>query len=127
MRRTLVAAVAALALLPGCSDGNGGGSGLVYRDPKRPIGVESGMRFTVEFSVNAGVGIDWELVPPRRDGPVALEETEVDYPEEQREGDSGTKRFVFEAKDPGSEAVVFRKLYRGDTQETRSVTVNVRD
>jgi predicted secreted protein len=126
MRRALVAAVAAIVLLPGCSD-DGDGTGLVHRDPKRPIDVESGMRFTVEFSVNAGVGFDWELVPPRKDGPVALEETEVDYPDEERDGDSGTKRFVFEAGDPGSEAVVFRKLFRGDTQETRSVTVNVRE
>ena len=126
LRSAAAVACLLIVLLAGCG-GDDDDSGLVYRDPQRPIMVEEGMSFTIEFSVNAGVGFDWEAVRPRSSGPVELKDTEVEYPEEERAGDSGDKRFVYEAKQAGSEALVFRKLYRGDQQEVRTVTVRVRD
>jgi predicted secreted protein len=111
----------------GCGGDGDDDSGIVFQDPRRPVAVEKGMTFSIEYSVNAGVGTDWEVVEPRASGPVELERTDVDYPDEEREGDSGRKRFVFEAKRTGSEAVVFRKLYRGDQQEVRTVTMQVRE
>ena len=75
MRRTLVLALAALALLAGCDDE---GDGIVFKDPKGTIEVEKGMKFTLEFSVNAGVGYDWVPVAPDPTGPVRLRSTSVE-------------------------------------------------
>lgn len=125
MRRVLAPGLAALALLTGCG---GDDSGLTFEDPKGTVTVERGMGFTFEFSVNAGVGFNWEA-QPLPGGPKLVEAkgTEVDYPDEDREGDSGVKRFAFEAGETtGSQTLVFRKLYRGDQQELRTITVEVR-
>jgi predicted secreted protein len=125
VRLALLAALAALALLAGCDSGDG--SGLVFKDPKGTIDVERGMTFSLEFSVNASVGYDWEPVGlPMGSALVELKDTKVDYPDEERAGESGRKRFVYEAKRTGRQSVVFRKLFRGDEQERRTVTIEIR-
>jgi predicted secreted protein len=126
VRRRLLAGLLALAFLAGCNDGDG--SGLVFKDPKGSIDVEQGMTFSLEFRVNAGVGFDWEPVaaPPGQAALLKLEDTVVDYPDEDRAGDSGTKRFVYRAERSGRQTLVFRKLYRGDAQERRAVNVQIR-
>lgn len=127
LRRAAAVACLTLLALALASCGGDDGSGLVFKDPKGTVDVEKGMEFSLEFSVNAGVGYDWEPVGAALDGSVVeLVDTRVDYPDEDREGDSGTKRFVFEARDTGTQEVGFRKLYRGDEQERRTVTIRVR-
>lgn len=125
MRRALLAVLAAGALLAGCDGGDD--SGLVFEDPKGTVEVERGMEFAFEFSVNAGVGFDWEAVGPGRARHAELTGTDVEYPEEEREGDSGVKRFRFRASDSGGrDALVFRRIYRGDPEERRAITLVVR-
>lgn len=122
----LIAVIAALAPLAGCGDDDGR-EGLTFVDPKGSVDVERGMEFTLEFSVNAGVGYDWdEADRPGTIAIVRLVDTRVDYPDEERAGDSGVKRFVYEAREPGRQMLVFRKLFRGEPQERRTVTVNIR-
>ena len=125
MRRALAAGLAVVALaMAGCGDDGGPELGMVFKDPRGTVNVEQGMRFTFEFRVNAGVGINWEAVGvPAGVALVELKETEVEYPEEDRAGDSGDKRFVYEALKPGRQTLVFRKLYRGDLDERRTLTV----
>jgi predicted secreted protein len=126
LARATALAFVTLVLLAGCGGGDGG-EGMVFEDPRGSVAVERGSRFTFEFSVNAGVGIDWEAVGvPAGVALVELKDTEVDYPHEQRAGDSGRKRFVYEATGTGRQALVFRKLYRGDLDERRTITVNIR-
>ena len=125
MRRLALAVALAAALLAGCG---GDDSGLTFEDPKGTITVERGMEFTFEFSVNASVGLDWEA-QPLPGGPKLVEATgtKVDHPDEDREGESGVKRFAFEAGEiTGSQTLVFRKLYRGDQEELRTITLEVR-
>ena len=121
----IVSAVLALGTLAGCDDGDG--SGLVFKDPKGTVEVESGMTFSLELSVNAGVGYDWEPVGGPDPRVLELIDTVVDYPDEEREGDSGKKRFVYEAKATGTQTVVLRRLYRGDEDERRRITVRIRE
>jgi predicted secreted protein len=124
VRRTLLLALTALALLAGCGGDDDGGEGIVFKDPKGTINVERDMTFTLELSVNAGVGFDWEPVArPTGIALVELKDTKVDYPDEQREGDSGVKRFVYEAKRTGRQTIVLRHLFRGDEKERRTITV----
>ena len=125
MRLATLAAVAALALLAGCDDGDG--SGLVFKDPKGTVEVEKGTKFSLELSVNASVGFDWEPVGAPDPSVLELVDTLVDYPDEDRAGDSGKKRFVYEAKATGTQTVVLRRLYRGDEDERRRITVRIRD
>ena len=127
MRRIAAAALVALALLlAGCDSGDD--SGLVFKDPKGTVDVERGMEFTLEFNVNAGVGYDWEQVGvPRELSLVEPKGTDVEYPEEEREGDSGVKRFKYQAGDrTGRQTLVFRRLFRGDVDERRTITVVMR-
>jgi predicted secreted protein len=126
VRRHLLAGLLALVFVAGCNDGDG--SGLVFKDPKGSIDVEEGMTFSLEFSVNAGVGYDWEPVaaPPGQPAVLKFEDTVVDYPDEQRDGDSGKKRFVYRAECSGRQTLVFRRLFRGDEDERRNVTVAIR-
>ena len=125
MRRALLAVAVTAALIAGCDAGDD--SGLVFEDPRGTIDVERGMEFTFEFSVNASVGFDWEAVDPDRARHSELTGTDVEYPEEDREGDSGVKRFEFRASETaGRDTIVFRKLYRGDQQERRTIVLEVR-
>lgn len=112
-------------LLAGCG---GDDSGLTFEDPKGTIGVERGMEFTFEFSVNASVGFDWKAEPlPGGEKLVKPKGTDVHYENPDSAGDSGVKRFRFEAGDrAGSQTLVFRRLYRGEPKELRTVTVEVR-
>jgi predicted secreted protein len=125
MRRAAVAVLAAAALLAGCDDGDD--SGLVFKDPKGTIEVEERMTFSLEFSVNASVGNDWEPVAmPKGAAAVKLKDTKVDYPNPDADGDSGTKRFVYEATTSGTQGLTFRKLFRGDEKERRTITLVIR-
>jgi predicted secreted protein len=121
--RALLVAVAALALLGGCDDE---GQGIVFKDPKGTIDVEKGMKFTLEFSVNASVGYDWVPVAPDPTGPVRFRSSSTDYPNEESIGSSGSKFFVYEATETGEARIELRKLYRGDQQERRRIVVRVR-
>ena len=122
----LIAALAALALIAGCGDD--GGPGVTFEDPKGTVDVQRGMEFTLEFSVNASVGFDWKAVGvPSGLALVEPKGTEVHYPNPDSIGDSGVKRFRYEAGDaPGRQTLVFRRLYRGDQQERRTITVVIR-
>jgi predicted secreted protein len=122
VRAPLAALLAALALLAGCDDE---GDGIVFKDPREPIRVERGMEFTLELTVNAGVGIEWVPVTPPLDGPVVLKSTKVVSPEGNRDGDSGKKRLVYEAKRAGTQTIELHRLFRGDRQERRRIRVTV--
>ena len=127
MRVALLAALAALALLAGGCGDDDGREGLTFVDPKGTIDVERGMDFTLEFRVNAGVGYDWQPVAtPAGAALVELKDTRVHYPNPESAGDSGVKRFVYEAEETGRQTLVFRRLFRGDLDERRTVTVNIR-
>jgi predicted secreted protein len=127
MRRCAIVVWLVVALLAGCGGGGDPGDGIVFEDPHGTVDVEEGARFSLEFSVNAGVGFDWEPVGvPAGVALVELKETKVDYPDERRAGDSGKKRFVYEATRAGRQTLVFRRIYRGDPQQRRTITVNVR-
>jgi predicted secreted protein len=121
--RALVLVLSAAALLAGCDDE---GDGVVFKDPKGEIAVEEGMEFTLELRVNASVGYDWVPVAPGRSGPVRLKATSVDYPNEESIGDSGFKRFTYEATRTGQGTIELRRLFRGDPQERRLLIVRVR-
>ena len=125
MRRLGAGLLAALALLAGCG---GDDSGLTFKDPKGTINVERGMEFTFEFSVNASVGFDWEPVATPPEVALAeLKETDVHYENPDSAGDSGVKRFTYEAGDrAGHQTLVFRHLYRGDLKERRTITLEIR-
>ena len=127
MRPALAAGLAAFALLAGCGgDGENGTEGVVFKDPSGGIDVARGMKFTIELSVNASVGYDWVPVAPDPSGPVKLKSTSVDYPNEESVGDSGFKRFTYEATGAGDHTIELRKLFRGDQQERRRLRVRVR-
>ena len=123
MPRALLVVLAALALVAGCDDE---GEGIVFKDPKGTIDVENGVKFTLRFSVNAGVGYDWVPVTPEPSGPVRLRSTSTDYPDEDSDGSSGYKYFVYEATRTGDARLELHKLYRGDQQERRRIVVRVR-
>ncbi|HEX8647686.1 MAG TPA: hypothetical protein VF715_12355 [Thermoleophilaceae bacterium] len=124
MRRLALLATLAL-VLAGCG---GDDAGLVFKDPKGAVTVERGMEFTLEFSVNASVGFDWEPVPsPPAVTLVEPKGTDVHYENPDSAGDSGVKRFKFEAGDRvGNQTLAFRQLYRGDQRELRTITLEVR-
>jgi predicted secreted protein len=126
MRRALALSFVSVALLAGC--GGGDGAGLTFEDPKGTVDVERGMEFTLEFSVNASVGFDWEAVGvPRGVALVEPKGTDVHYENPDNAGDSGVKRFKYEAGDQaGRQTLVFRHLYRGDLKERRTITVVIR-
>jgi predicted secreted protein len=126
VKRLAAAALAALAAAaaPGCGGDDEGG--IVFKDPRGTVSVEKGMEFTLEFRVNAGVGFDWQAVGvPSGVALVELKDTEVEYPEEERAGDSGVKRFVYEAKKAGRQTLVFRRLFRGDVDERRTISLTI--
>jgi hypothetical protein len=51
----------------------------------------------------------------------------VHYPNPDSAGDSGVKRFTYEAGDrAGNQTLVFRRLYRGDQEELRTISLEVR-
>jgi predicted secreted protein len=127
LRPALAIAAVLVALLAGGCGGDEESEGIVFEDPKGSIDVERGMRFTLEFSVNASVGTDWVPLVPDSSGPVLLRGTKVDYPDEDRDGDSGVKQVLYEATRTGTGKIVLRKLYRGDQQERRTIVVNVRN
>jgi predicted secreted protein len=129
VRRAFAAGLTALALLAGCGGGGENGTeGIVFKDPSGSIDVARGMKFTFEFSVNASVGYDWEPAGSLpASAPVALKDTRVHYENPDSAGDSGVKRFVYDAKRTGEATIVLRKLFRGDEEERRTLHVRVRD
>jgi predicted secreted protein len=121
-RALAVAAVAAALVGAGC-----GGDGVeTFEDPHGKIEVGQGDRFAIELSVNASVGYDWRAVPdPTGVRIVELRKTSVDYPDEERAGDSGVKRFEYRANARGIQTVEFQRFFRGKPDEKRSVNVDV--
>ncbi|MEA2475732.1 MAG: Chagasin family peptidase inhibitor [Thermoleophilaceae bacterium] len=122
MRRATVGLLVAAGLLAGCG---GGGDGLVFKDPRGTQTVEKGMQFSLEFTVNGGVGFDWVQVPARAGGVLEPVGTKTSYPSENRAGESGTKRFAYRAVRAGRQTLVFRHYFRSDPKESRTVTVVV--
>jgi len=121
VRTVTLAALFAVLTLGGCFSGDGG---LVFKDPKGTQTVEKGMKFSLEFTVNGSVGYDW-VQTPARGGVLEPQGTTTHYPDEDRAGSSGTKRFAYRAARPGRQTLTFRHYFRGDPQESRSVTVLV--
>jgi predicted secreted protein len=114
---------AALLLVAGC-----GASGpKIYDDPHGTIGVARGDEFTVQLVVNAGVGVDWELVPfdfePTK---VDLVKTETIYSNERRGGEAGKRRYRFKGTTVGRQTLVFQRIFRGKPVARRVLTIEVR-
>src|SRR3954465_3585613 len=107
--RAALAVLAAAALLAGCGDD----SGLVFKDPNGTQTVEQGMTFSFEFTVNRGVGYDWVQVPSPG-GVVEPKGTTTSYPDDDRAGESGTKRFRYRAAHAGRQTLTFRHFFRSD-------------
>jgi hypothetical protein len=51
----------------------------------------------------------------------------VHYENPDSAGDSGVKRFIYDAKRTGEATIVLRKLFRGDQEERRTIRVRVRN
>ena len=123
MRRALAAAAIGAALAMG---GCGGDDVKTFTDPHGEIEVDEGKTFAIELRVNAGVGYDWKAVGlPSGIALVELKKTSVDYPDEDRAGDTGTKRFEYEALARGIQTITFQRLFRGEPDERRTVNVSI--
>jgi predicted secreted protein len=123
VKRALAAALLGAALAAGC----GGDRVKTFKDPHGRIEVDRGKRFAVELRVNSGVGYDWKFVGlPTGIALVQLEKTTIDYPDEDRAGENGTKRFEFRTKDArGIQTISFQRYFRGKRDEHRSVNVAI--
>lgn len=123
-RRLALAAVAVVALLPaGCGDGDSGNT--TFEDPHGTVEVQKGDEFRLKFTVNSGVGFDWVQVPRLEESILSTARISVDYPDEERAGESGTKTFTYTAKRTGRETVVFQHVFRGQPKERRTLVVDV--
>ena len=110
--------------LAGC-----GGSGIkTFDDPHGTLEVGTKSRFAVDMKVNASVGYDWLLIPTIEfeSAPVTLAKTSVDYPNDNRAGQSGTKRFEFRTTGRGRATIIFQHTFRGAPRDRRVLTVDVR-
>jgi predicted secreted protein len=122
MRYAVALGVAALLLLiAGC----GGGDGNTFKNPHGTIHVKKGAEFRVEFTVNSGVGFDWAQIPRLERSILSPAKITVDYPDENRAGQSGTKTFTYTAERTGQETVVFQHVFRGQPRERRTIVVDV--
>ena len=118
-----MALAVAIFLIAGC-----GASGpRIFDNPRGTIGVEKGDEFTIQLTVNAGVGYDWEIVPfdyePTK---VDLVRTETVYPDDQRDGDSGKRRYRFKATTVGRQILVFQRFFRSKLSARRVLRIEVR-
>jgi predicted secreted protein len=124
MRRVLALLVAVAALVAGC----GVGGPKLIDDPHGTIGVKKGDEFTLQFTVNSGVGVDWQLVPFDFGEPtkVDLVKTETVHPDDNRAGESGKRRFRVKAKAVGRQTLVLQRFFRGRPTERRVLTIDVK-
>jgi predicted secreted protein len=123
--RAAAAALAAAALLMTVA-GCGGDDVKTFEDPHGKIEVKNGERFALQFTVNSGVGYDWRAVGlPAGVALVQLKKTSVHYPDEERAGESGDKRFEYEAKGVGEQTLTFVRNFRGKDDERRAVVVSI--
>lgn len=108
------------AALGGCGDAT-----TSRHDPRGTIEVAEGEKLDLSFTINPGVGYNWELQNPPRGGPLVYTGTDTSGFEDDRAGDSGDRHFRFEARANGPTTLRFRRDYRGDIVERRAVTVIV--
>ncbi|MEA2352260.1 MAG: Chagasin family peptidase inhibitor [Thermoleophilaceae bacterium] len=121
MRRALGLVLAALLLVAGCS----GGASNAFKNPHGTLHVKKGDEFRIEFVVNSGVGFDWVMIPRLERSILTAPAITTFYPDENRAGQSGTKRFTFRASATGTETVIFQHVFRGKPRERRVLTVDV--
>jgi len=108
------------AVVAGCGDGN-----REFANPRGTIEVGEGERFTLAFTINPGVGYDWELVGRRPTGVVRYGGRTAEPGEPETAGGSATSRFAFEAAARGTRRVIFLHRYRGRVVERRIISVRV--
>ncbi|HKP91316.1 MAG TPA: protease inhibitor I42 family protein [Thermoleophilaceae bacterium] len=124
MRVPVALALAVVLLLGG---GCGVGGPTIFENPRGTIGVTKGDEFVIELRVNASVGYDWQLVPfdfePTK---VDLVKTETIYPDDNRAGQSGKRRYRFKATTVGRQTLVFQRVFRGKPTRRRVLTIEVR-
>jgi predicted secreted protein len=124
MRRLLALAVA-LSLVLVAAGGCGDSSDNTFENPHGTIHVKKGDEFRLRFTVNSGVGFDWVQIPRLEESILSDAKISVDYPKEERAGQSGTKTFTFKANRTGEETVVFQHVFRGQPKERRTLVVDV--
>jgi predicted secreted protein len=123
VRRALAAAAIGVAL---AAAGCGGDDVKTFKDPHGKIDVDEGKTFAIELKVNSGVGYDWKAVGlPAGIALVELKKTSTDYPDENRAGESGTKRFEYRARARGIQTITFQRYFRGKLDERRNVNVSI--
>jgi predicted secreted protein len=119
----LVLAAAALLALAGC------GGPKTFKDPHGKIEVDKGENFVVELRVNGSIGYDW-LYEPSPSGVrlVKLVKTTTDYPDDDRAGESGVKRFEFKPLVKGGvQTITFQRYFRDKKDERRDLNVEIGD
>jgi predicted secreted protein len=123
--RTGLAALALTVVL--AAAGCGGSGPQVFENPHGTIGVKKGDEFTLQLVVNSGVGFDWQLIPFDIDTPkLQLLKTQTVYPNDNRAGESGKKRFKFRATRIGRQVLIFQHYFRSTPRDRRVVRVDVR-
>ena len=110
----------------GCGDSDDEPKTNTVADPSGTIEVKQGERLALEFVQNPGVGTDWKFLGVRPRGVVELGKTDHESDNPDAVGSNETKRFNFDAEKQGRAALRFERSYRGEVDQTRSVTVVVR-
>jgi predicted secreted protein len=120
--------LAALALTVGlAAAGCGGSSQQIYQNPHGTIEVKKGDEFTLQFVVNSGVGFDWQLIPFDIDTPkLQLLKTQTVYPNDNRAGESGKKRFKLRATRIGRQVLIFQHYFRSTPRDRRVLRIDVK-
>ena len=74
--------------------------------------MKKGDELTLQFVVNSGVGYDWQIVPFDLETPkVDLLGTRTIYPNDDRAGESGKRRYRFRATTVGRQIGPLFKFY----------------
>jgi len=108
------------AVVAGCGGGN-----REFANPRGTVEVGEGEWFTLAFTINPGVGYDWELVGRRSTDVVRYGGRTVGAGEPETAGGSATSHFAFEATARGIRRVIFLHRYRGRVVERRVISVRV--
>ena len=120
----LALTVLALSL---CGLGIGCGSGeREFPNPRGTIEVGEGQRFSLAFTINPGVGYDWDLGQKRPTLGLRYGGRTVQRSDPGTAGGSAISRFEFEAAARGSHRLAFVHRYRGRVVERRVIAVRVR-
>jgi predicted secreted protein len=122
----VAAALAVVLALALTGAGCGGGGSSIHDDPHGTIDVKTGDVFTLAFTVNAGVGYEWQVIPFDFDpAKVKLLSNKAVYPDEKRAGASGQRRFRFRATTAGIQTLVFQHYFRGKPTDRRTLRIDV--